>query len=121
MVTAALWLAARPRPRAKLSGDGRFPSFRLPPELNALAASLALASALTWGVADFSGGLLSRRLPTLTVTAVSQLAGFVALLVAFGLDGGALDRRSFAIGVLAGLGGGDRGSPPSTRRSRSGR
>ncbi len=74
--------------------------------LNALAVLLALGSALSWGVADFSGGLLSRRLPTLTVTAVSQLAGFVALLVAFALHGGVLDRRSFELGLLAGLGGG---------------
>jgi len=80
------------------------PSRRRP--LSALAASLALASALSWGVADFGGGLLSRRLPTLTVTIVSQSAGFAALLVALALDDGSIDRRSFALGLLAGIGGG---------------
>lgn len=90
----------RSSPDALLPADPR----RRP--LNALAASLALGCALAWGVADFSGGLLSRRLPSLTVTVVSQLAGFVALLVALGLDGGRIDRRSLALGVLAGVGGG---------------
>jgi len=88
------------------SADARSPSAKRPLRLNALAVFLALGSAITWGVADFSGGLLSRRLPTLTVTAVSQLAGFVALLVAFALHGGVLDHRSFELGILAGLGGG---------------
>lgn len=68
--------------------------------------ALALGSSLVWGSADFSGGFLARRLPTLTVTVVSQLAGFIALLAVFALRGGALDHRSFALGVLAGVGGG---------------
>src|SRR5439155_17426300 len=67
---------------------------------------LALASSVAWGVADFSGGLVSRRLPTLAVTVVSQSAGFVALLVVFAARGGGLDRRSFWLGLLAGAGGG---------------
>ena len=87
------------------SGDGGRPRLASTP-LNALALSLALASSLVWGVADFSGGLLSRRLPTLSVTVVSQLAGFAALLAVLALRGGGIDRRSFALGVVAGLGGG---------------
>jgi drug/metabolite transporter (DMT)-like permease len=67
---------------------------------------LALASAATWGVADFSGGLVSRRVPTIPVTVISQSAGFVALLVALGINGGGLDGRSFWIGILSGLAGG---------------
>ena len=47
------------------------------------AILLALASSVVWGVADFSGGLLSRRQPTLAVAVVSQAAGFVALLLVF--------------------------------------
>ena len=46
--------------------------------MNAAASLLALASAITWGVADFSGGLASRRLPTIAVTVISQAAGFAA-------------------------------------------
>jgi drug/metabolite transporter (DMT)-like permease len=58
-----------------------------------------------WGTADFSGGLLTRRLPVFSVTVVSQAAGFVALVVAVLFDG-SLDRHSLAIGLLAGVGGG---------------
>ncbi len=36
----------------------------------------------------------------------SQLAGFAALLVAFGVHAGRLDERSFVLGILAGIGGG---------------
>ena len=48
---------------------------------------LALASGLTWGTADFVGGLMSRRLPTAVVMVVSQGAGLIltsALVVALG-------------------------------------
>jgi drug/metabolite transporter (DMT)-like permease len=58
-----------------------------------------------WGAADFSGGSLTRRLPTFAVTVVSQAAGFVALLVAVGVRG-ELGGRAFALGLFAGAGGG---------------
>jgi drug/metabolite transporter (DMT)-like permease len=74
--------------------------------VSAAAVLLALASATAWGVADFSGGLVSRRVATIPVTVISQAAGFVALLVAVGIAGGGIDHRSFGIGILAGLGGG---------------
>jgi drug/metabolite transporter (DMT)-like permease len=74
--------------------------------LSAAAVLLALASAATWGIADFSGGLVSRHVPTIPVTLLSQAAGFAALLAAFAVAGGGLDRGSFGLGLLAGLGGG---------------
>jgi drug/metabolite transporter (DMT)-like permease len=74
--------------------------------VSVVAALLALASAATWGTADFAGGLLSRRLPTIAVTVVSQTAGLTALLVAFAVAGSGLDGGSFALGLLAGAGGG---------------
>src|SRR5258707_259930 len=70
------------------------------------AVLLALASSVAWGVADFSGGLVSRRLPTLAVTVMSQSAGFVALLAVLAARGGGLDHRSLWLGLLAGIGGG---------------
>lgn len=66
---------------------------------------LALASSVVWGAADFSGGSLTRRLPTLAVTVISQAAGFVVLLVAIGVRGD-VNGRSLALGLLAGVGGG---------------
>ena len=77
-------------------------SFRV----SAIAVLLALASSATWGLADFCGGLLSRRLPTIPVTVISQAAGFAALLVALAVAGGEVDGRSLWLGMLAGVGGG---------------
>jgi drug/metabolite transporter (DMT)-like permease len=74
-------------------------------ELTFLGLALALASSVVWGAADFSGGSLTRRLPTFAVTVVSQSAGFVALLVAVAVQGD-VTGRSLELGVLAGLGGG---------------
>jgi uncharacterized membrane protein len=71
----------------------------------AVGVLLALASSVVWGVADFSGGSLTKRLPTFAVTVVSQSAGFVAVVVAVAVRGD-LGSRSFALGLLAGVGGG---------------
>ncbi len=42
---------------------------------------LALGSAVTWGAADFAGGMLSRRLPSAAVVGVSQACSLVALVL----------------------------------------
>ncbi len=73
--------------------------------LNLLALSLALASSIVWGAADFAGGSLTKSLPAFAVTVVSQATGFLVLLVAVGVRGG-VDGRSFALGTVAGVGGG---------------
>jgi drug/metabolite transporter (DMT)-like permease len=73
--------------------------------VGALALVLALGSSVVWGAADFSGGSLTRRLPTFAVTVISQAAGFVALVVAVAARG-SLGGGSFGLGLLAGLGGG---------------
>ncbi|WP_165985823.1 EamA family transporter [Streptomyces sp. YIM 98790] len=44
---------------------------------------LALATSVLWGLADFGGGLLSRRVPALTVVVVSQV--LAALVLAAGV------------------------------------
>jgi drug/metabolite transporter (DMT)-like permease len=77
-----------------------------------LVLALALASGLTWGTADFVGGLMSKRLPTATVMVVSQSAGLLlttGLVVALGeprpasrfLVAGALGGVAGAIGLAA--------------------
>ncbi|MFF7840355.1 EamA family transporter [Streptomyces ossamyceticus] len=44
-----------------------------------MTALFALATSLLWGLADFGGGLLSRRVPALTVVVVSQTIAAVVL------------------------------------------
>src|SRR5262245_28187945 len=41
------------------------------------AVLLALGASLSWGISDFTGGLLSRRYRLLTTLSVTQLAGIV--------------------------------------------
>src|SRR3954462_12525914 len=68
------------------------------------ALGLALFSALSWGTADFFGGLTTRRLGILLVGVVSQGAGLV-LTGAFIVIGGSPmpDGRGLLFGVAAGL------------------
>src|SRR5581483_2536981 len=71
-----------------------------------LAVVLALSSSILWGLADFSGGTASRRLPVASVTVLSQAAGLLAILVAFSIGGGHGDGRALGLGALGGIGGG---------------
>ena len=59
-----------------------------------VGAALALAASVSWGVADFLGGLKSRTLPVLAVLALAQPIGFavVALVVLVG-GAGAFDAQ----------------------------
>ena len=51
------------------------------------AVALALASSLAWGVADFLGGLQSRRRALLAVLVVTQSAGLVSMAVVVAVRG----------------------------------
>ncbi|MEU6299834.1 DMT family transporter [Streptomyces erythrochromogenes] len=53
-----------------------------------MTALFALATAVLWGLADFGGGLLTRKIPALTVVVVSQVVA-VAVLGAVVLGTGA--------------------------------
>ena len=69
-----------------------------------MTAALALTTCVLFGLADFGGGLLSRRLPTLTVVVGSQALAACVLGVAVATTGAwqaATDRLWFA--VAAGL------------------
>ena len=68
---------------------------------------LALASALLYGAADFTGGLASRRAGTLPVVLLSQLSGLILLLVLLPiLPPASPSRTDLLWGVSAGLSGG---------------
>jgi drug/metabolite transporter (DMT)-like permease len=70
-----------------------------------LAAALALASALSYGISDFAGGIFSKSRSVYTVAVASQLtAGLATALVAV-LAGGAPNAADFGYGAAAGLGG----------------
>ena len=53
-----------------------------------MTAVFALLCSVLWGLSDFGGGLLTRRLPALVVVVASQAAAALALLVAVCATGG---------------------------------
>jgi drug/metabolite transporter (DMT)-like permease len=67
-----------------------------------VAVLLALLSSALWGLSDFLGGTLARRLPALVVVAVSQGAALFALLPLVALLGAP---TSWVPGLLAGVAG----------------
>jgi len=70
------------------------------------AVVLALLSSLVWGSADFWGGTLTRRLAAISVAALSQVAGFGALLVVWAIVGETPDGHALWLGAIGGIGGG---------------
>ncbi|MEV5342034.1 EamA family transporter [Streptomyces sp. NPDC052676] len=67
-----------------------------------MTALFALATSLLWGLADFGGGLLTRRTPALTVVVVSQSIAVVvlgALVTATGAWSEAGPQLWFAVGA----------------------
>jgi drug/metabolite transporter (DMT)-like permease len=66
-----------------------------------LAALLALAAGLSWGVGDFLGGVKARVLPSLTVLAVSQPFGLAALGIAVAIRGTGIPGDEVAWAALA--------------------
>jgi drug/metabolite transporter (DMT)-like permease len=70
------------------------------------AIALGLASSVCWGLADFLGGLQSRRAPVIGVLLFSQAAGLVAIVAIVGLSGeGAPAVEDMVPAALAGAGG----------------
>ena len=68
-----------------------------------LGLTLSLASAASWGISDFLGGLQTRRLSVLAVLAISQPAGLfliALLIVLIGAD--SISAEKFAVACLAG-------------------
>jgi drug/metabolite transporter (DMT)-like permease len=68
-----------------------------------IATLLALASACSWGVSDFLGGLMSRRLPTTTVMVISQAFGLIGIGTAFLISGASMpDSEPMGYAIAAG-------------------
>lgn len=65
---------------------------------------LALTSAVCYGIADFAGGLLSRRASFAAVALIGQVAAFGCALAAVPLLGGQARPSDLAWGALSGLG-----------------
>jgi drug/metabolite transporter (DMT)-like permease len=73
---------------------------------NLAALVFGLASALSWGAGDFSGGLATKRAPVLGVLAIGHAAGLLLLIVLALLWGEPLPSATdLGWGLLAGLAG----------------
>jgi drug/metabolite transporter (DMT)-like permease len=70
-----------------------------------LAAALALSSALSYGISDFIGGILSRKHSVWMVAAASQFSAALGVAVVALLFPGDPSPADFAWGAAAGLGG----------------
>lgn len=71
-----------------------------------MAVLLALSSALTYGVADFAGGVAARRARPLAVTVAAQVVGIVSLPFLLLIAPGPLTGQALLVGFGAGLFGG---------------
>jgi drug/metabolite transporter (DMT)-like permease len=68
-----------------------------------LALAISLASACSWGISDFLGGLTSRRIAVLVVLAISQPIGLLlALLWVAALGADPIPAGDLAVAFLAG-------------------
>src|SRR6476469_216453 len=67
------------------------------------AVLLALLTAVTYGVANYLGPLLNRRLPLGGVLVVGPVASRVGALVLVGIRGGSTDRAGLLLGIAAGV------------------
>jgi drug/metabolite transporter (DMT)-like permease len=71
-----------------------------------IAIVLGLAASVSWGVADFIGGLQSRRMPVVAVVLGSQLAGLVLIALIVAIRGEAPPGGDFALyAALSSIGG----------------
>lgn len=71
-----------------------------------MAVLLALCAALAYGLSDFVGGVVSRRISAWTIAMLSQLGGAAAALVLALVVGGSPTAGDFGWAVLAGVGNG---------------
>lgn len=70
-----------------------------------IAVALSMGSAISFGVADFLGGLASRRAHVLPVTVLSQAVGLLIVTAAIPVVPGHLSAAAITWGMVAGVGG----------------
>ncbi len=70
-----------------------------------LAVVIGLAGALVYGTSDFVGGLASKRISAVRVTAISGASGLVLLLAAYLVIGGVWSAKAVLLGALSGVAG----------------
>jgi drug/metabolite transporter (DMT)-like permease len=70
-----------------------------------LAVVIGLAGALVYGTADFIGGVASKRISAVRVTALSGASGLALLLVAYLVVGGVWSVNAVLLGALSGVSG----------------
>lgn len=70
-----------------------------------LTVILGFAGAVVFGSADFLGGLASKRLGSMKVTALAAIAGFLVLLLATLWIPGTMDSGAIFWGILSGVSG----------------
>ena len=68
-----------------------------------LAVVIGLSSALVFGAADFLGGIASKRIAAIRVTALVSVTGFAVMLVLLPVVGGAFSPDAVALGALSGV------------------
>ena len=68
-----------------------------------VAVLLALLTAVTYGLANYVGPLLNRRLPLGGVLVIGQTASLVGALAFFAVRGGSTDRTGLLLGIAAGV------------------
>jgi drug/metabolite transporter (DMT)-like permease len=71
----------------------------------ALVVVLGISSALVFGSADFLGGLASKRISPLRVTAISGASGLALLALSYPLIGGTWSWSAVVLGGLSGVSG----------------
>jgi drug/metabolite transporter (DMT)-like permease len=69
------------------------------------AVVVGLAGALVYGTADFIGGMASKRISPVRVTALGGASGFVILLIALPFVGGVWSWQAVLLGALSGVSG----------------
>ncbi len=78
----------------------------MPPCGAVLAVALALSASLCWGVADFAGGVFSRRLPAILVVLVLETGGLLGVVLVLAVTREAPpEPASLLLAAVAGLSG----------------